>query len=258
MTTKIVNIAMIITIIIGVITFGFLMWKFFKLMKLSKEAVEPERTPISEQQKNSDSVNPERVCEPVSHSKNIDYEGIDDYRSIAYAAPRVSEQQKNTDSVSPERVCDPVSYSKNIKKEINDNRSIEYAVTSPCLCDFDSPISDEYKTVLMYPGSTGIKSFARLRFIKIADISSKRVEFLIKKETTLGRSVKEDISLDDRYISRHHAVFIFEGTVLKIMDTESANGTFLNGQKMKKNTPVVIQSKALVTMGATSFLVEKL
>lgn len=49
---------------------------------------------------------------------------------------------------------------------------------------------------------------------------------------TLGRSNKCEININDEYMSRRHAELSIKGGVLRIIDLDSSNGTFVNGQKV--------------------------
>lgn len=235
MTVKIVNIAMAFTVVIGMLTFGFLVWKLLQLVQVRKEVKPKPNSNSNPAPKPEPKLNPEPNPKPnlvLTYGKRFNMDTEDIHRRHLPA----SDDKKNDNEDS------------------DDNKML---VSLPAENVYFH-MSREQETALLYPGSVGAKSYARLKFIKIANLPSKRVEFLIKRETSLGRSSKEDIFLDDKYVSGHHAVFLFDGTVLKLMDTESTNGTFLNGQKIKENTPTAISSRAIVVMGATSFLVEKL
>lgn len=49
---------------------------------------------------------------------------------------------------------------------------------------------------------------------------------------SLGRSNKCDININDEYMSRRHAELSLKGGALRIVDLDSSNGTFVNGQKV--------------------------
>lgn len=51
---------------------------------------------------------------------------------------------------------------------------------------------------------------------------------LTQDQTTLGRTPKADIFLDDITVSREHAVIAREGGVYLVRDHDSLNGTYLN------------------------------
>lgn len=52
---------------------------------------------------------------------------------------------------------------------------------------------------------------------------------------TLGRGVDNDIVVNDPGASRHHAELAFDGDVWMVLDRNSTNGTFLNGEPVTKH-----------------------
>jgi pSer/pThr/pTyr-binding forkhead associated (FHA) protein len=52
---------------------------------------------------------------------------------------------------------------------------------------------------------------------------------------TIGRKPDNDIVIDNQAVSGHHAKFTNEGESLFIEDTNSLNGTYVNGQKVFKS-----------------------
>ena len=56
-------------------------------------------------------------------------------------------------------------------------------------------------------------------------------KFLIKKpKLTIGRNPESDIFLDDITVSRKHAVLKKYGEYFKLKDSESLNGSYINGE----------------------------
>lgn len=53
---------------------------------------------------------------------------------------------------------------------------------------------------------------------------------VLQGSTTIGRDRANDIVLESAGVSRHHAVLVREGPALMLIDLESANGTFVNGE----------------------------
>jgi pSer/pThr/pTyr-binding forkhead associated (FHA) protein len=51
--------------------------------------------------------------------------------------------------------------------------------------------------------------------------------------TVIGRDPACDLTIDDNLLSRRHARLLLEGDCLKVIDLGSANGTFLNGEKIQ-------------------------
>jgi hypothetical protein len=50
---------------------------------------------------------------------------------------------------------------------------------------------------------------------------------------TIGRSAENDVVLDDASVSNHHARLSWSGASLRVEDLSSANGTFVDGQRVK-------------------------
>ena len=50
--------------------------------------------------------------------------------------------------------------------------------------------------------------------------------------TTVGRSDENDIAIGEALVSRHHARFAVNGSDCELADLESANGTFVNGERL--------------------------
>lgn len=64
--------------------------------------------------------------------------------------------------------------------------------------------------------------------------------------TTVGRSVKSDIFLDDVTVSREHAQFIRDGHTFSVRDHGSLNGTYVNRESV---TDRVLQAGDEVQIG---------
>ncbi len=69
--------------------------------------------------------------------------------------------------------------------------------------------------------------------------------------TTLGRASDCDIFIPDRRTSRHHAEIHWDGTSCTLWDTESANGTYLNGERI--HSPRVLRDGDTITVGGATF-----
>jgi pSer/pThr/pTyr-binding forkhead associated (FHA) protein len=72
---------------------------------------------------------------------------------------------------------------------------------------------------------------------------------LDKAQMTIGRSSRTDIRISDPYASRVHAEIKREGDQLFLSDAGSANGTYVNGQRVK--APVPLRSGDLIRIGGT-------
>ena len=75
---------------------------------------------------------------------------------------------------------------------------------------------------------------ARL-FIRMGDGESEVVHMLGRK-TTIGRTPDNDLSIDAKFISRHHAVILAGPTHTIIEDLKSTNGVLVNGRRITRQT----------------------
>jgi FHA domain len=50
--------------------------------------------------------------------------------------------------------------------------------------------------------------------------------------THIGRSAASDVRLEDRRVSRDHAIIVRHGRYARVLDNRSMNGTFLNGYRI--------------------------
>ncbi|NUM37430.1 MAG: FHA domain-containing protein [Candidatus Brocadiae bacterium] len=78
---------------------------------------------------------------------------------------------------------------------------------------------------------------------KIVNISSRVI--------SIGRSSKNDISLKDRNASRRHCNILKVGDTWFAVDCDSQNGTFINGEKIKKKE---LEDGDKITIGAVDIL----
>lgn len=76
-----------------------------------------------------------------------------------------------------------------------------------------------------------------------------RVRALDKPVMLIGRSTDADIWLSDDGISRKHARFVRQGGVTVIEDLESANGTFVQGEKITRR---VLKTGDQIQLGPSS------
>jgi len=67
-----------------------------------------------------------------------------------------------------------------------------------------------------------------------------------KKRISIGRTNENDIVLENRAVSRKHAMIEFNNNAAVIIDNESLNGTFVNNRKI---TEEVLRNDDTVTIG---------
>jgi len=75
---------------------------------------------------------------------------------------------------------------------------------------------------------------------------------LNKSIITIGREAGNDIVLESPQISRYHTRLTLQGGVYVVEDMGSTNGTFLNGQRVSRPTPVTTGD--LIGVGETILL----
>lgn len=73
-----------------------------------------------------------------------------------------------------------------------------------------------------------------------------------QQETTVGRSSKADMYVNDVGISRSHARLIAWGDDVFVEDLQSANGTYLNGERLSRRVQLTDGDK--ITLGSTTIL----
>lgn len=69
---------------------------------------------------------------------------------------------------------------------------------------------------------------------------------MLKKRLLLGRSVHNDIAINSRFISRHHALLVHHGSTTFLMDLNSSNGTFVNSVRVSNR---VLAHDDVITIG---------
>ena len=79
---------------------------------------------------------------------------------------------------------------------------------------------------------------------------------LNKDTMTIGRWSDNDITIDDRWVSRHHAQIRREDEQYVLRDLKSKNGTFVNGQRIAGSTVMSDGDQIQVTPLATLTFVD--
>jgi pSer/pThr/pTyr-binding forkhead associated (FHA) protein len=77
--------------------------------------------------------------------------------------------------------------------------------------------------VVVNPGQTGLAPGKR---------------FPLGPVNTIGRTMENDIALNDSFLSGEHAILQWDGQSWTIEDLESTNGTRLNGHEIYQPTPL--------------------
>jgi pSer/pThr/pTyr-binding forkhead associated (FHA) protein len=72
-----------------------------------------------------------------------------------------------------------------------------------------------------------------------------------KKRISIGRTNDNDIVLENRAVSRKHAMIEFNNNAAVIMDNESLNGVFVNNRKISEE---VLRDEDIITIGKYSLV----
>ena len=81
----------------------------------------------------------------------------------------------------------------------------------------------------------------------VTDNGSIMSEMTMKRSRLLiGRSEHNDISIDSRYISRHHAMLVRHGVTTFLMDLNSSNGSYVNSRRVSNH---VLVHNDVITIG---------
>lgn len=128
----------------------------------------------------------------------------------------------------------------------------------PCISAYISSDETDTRTVMLSFGTVNVQPYARLRFLTCAGETSERVEFLVKKETMLGRDKRADIFVADKSVSKYHAIISVAQDKVWITDQNTTNGTFLNGKEIVPMKRALVTAETLITIGKTSFSIEML
>jgi pSer/pThr/pTyr-binding forkhead associated (FHA) protein len=62
----------------------------------------------------------------------------------------------------------------------------------------------------------------------------------------IGRSEHNDLTIDSRFVSRHHMLLVRDGVSTFLMDLNSTNGTFINSRRVSNH---ILINDDIVTIG---------
>ena len=87
----------------------------------------------------------------------------------------------------------------------------------------------------------------------IVKYEDKIVERIVteKKRISIGRTRDNDIVLENRGVSRKHAMIEFNNNAAVVIDNESLNGTFVNSRKVDEE---VLRDDDIITIGKYSLI----
>jgi pSer/pThr/pTyr-binding forkhead associated (FHA) protein len=89
------------------------------------------------------------------------------------------------------------------------------------------------------------------RLVAVKGPLSGQTFYLDEPVVSIGRLGSNDVCLEDPFVSRHHCVIRNEGDEYRIEDLNSANGTYLNGNRVNSGS---LKEGCLITIGSSRFL----
>ncbi len=120
-----------------------------------------------------------------------------------------------------------------------------------------APRPEYVKTTVILTSDKNVSDFGvKIKFLKIADEPSERIEIQHKTEITFGRSQDVDIPINDSFVSRNHLKLLLANSKIQALDQGGCNGTFLNGERLVPNTLTIVSPGSTFIVGKTSFCVE--
>jgi len=84
----------------------------------------------------------------------------------------------------------------------------------------------------------------------ISTDGDREVVHVLGRKTTVGRTPDNDLQIDAKYISRHHAVILAGPAHAIIEDLNSTNGVLVNGRRITRQT---LKDGDAVIIGKTHF-----
>ena len=100
-------------------------------------------------------------------------------------------------------------------------------------------------------GSVSFASPAPGRYLAIEEGELTRLVPLRESVTHVGRGFSVDVRLDDQTVSRRHAVIVAHPHGTRILDDRSANGTMVNGRRVREAT---LRDRDAIQIGAVSLV----
>ena len=126
-------------------------------------------------------------------------------------------------------------------------------------------ISPDHTPLIISKGGTRHLDQTILFYVQGSN-ESMEIELEESSEIIIGRydsttGYKPDVDLADyeakeKGVSRKHAVLLYKDQLLKISDLDSANSTYLNGQRLVPHQPRIVRNGDKLTLGMLSIMVQ--
>ncbi len=89
-------------------------------------------------------------------------------------------------------------------------------------------------------------------YLQIMSGERKGQKFGISKDVTIGRSADNTIHVDDAAASSKHCMVTMQGDEFAVVDNNSTNGTYLNGQKVEGSE--ILNAKDVIKLGEVELM----
>ena len=93
------------------------------------------------------------------------------------------------------------------------------------------------------------------RYVVVWDGDEQRLLRLRPGVTHVGRAWGADLRLEDKAVSRRHAIIVSRPASVRILDDRSANGTWVNGRRV---TAAELRDGDLIVVGAVALTFREL
>ena len=103
------------------------------------------------------------------------------------------------------------------------------------------------------PVGRHLDKIAESRPVSYLMVDKKRIELIAK--ITIGREFDNDVVIDNKLASRHHAVIQKIKGAYFIKDEKSTNGTLINGKKIPDEKYVKLYIGDKITIGSTTLVI---
>jgi len=100
------------------------------------------------------------------------------------------------------------------------------------------------------PASSAVPVPAGATRLLVHKDGNSEIVHVLGRRTTIGRTADNDLQLDTRFISRHHAVILCGPVHTVVEDLRSTNGVLVNDQRVTRHT---LQDGDAVTIGRSLF-----
>jgi len=76
-------------------------------------------------------------------------------------------------------------------------------------------------------------------------------KILSNKAFSIGRDKSNQLIIADSKVSRYHAIVTFENNIAYIKDTDSINGTYINGKQIPSGKKIKLTNGDKIKVGST-------